>query len=271
MAIRIKCSKCEAKFSVKDAAAGQRVKCRECGAPIKVPVPKTDEDELLNFDAAAYGDDPSGDDASTGTQPLPRRRKKSAGSKRAAASGGKKSSGSNRGLIIGLSAGGGLLVIALLALAFWPEKPSSEVADASDGNNAVAEIKDPEPAADVSNASSTTQADAVAAIKKLGGDVTLDAKSGEVIQVRLDGTQITDKGLVHLNGLTSLETLYLSDTQVTDAGLEHLKDLTSLNTLFLNNTQITDGGLVHLTGLPSLTTLSLRDTQVTANVVLYLT
>ena len=145
MAIKIKCRKCEAKFSVKDAAAGRRVKCRECGAPIKVPVPKTDEDELLDFDAAAYGDDPSGDDpygddVSTATQPLPRRRRKTSGNKRSASSGGKKSSGSNRGLIIGLSAGGGLLVIALLALAFWPEKPSSEVADASDGDNAESSL-----------------------------------------------------------------------------------------------------------------------------------
>ena len=81
MAIKIKCRKCEAKFSVKDAAAGRRVKCRECGAPIKVPVPKTEEEELLDFDTAAYGDDPSGDEPpgnepSGGTQPLPRRRKK---------------------------------------------------------------------------------------------------------------------------------------------------------------------------------------------------
>ncbi|MEO2014340.1 MAG: hypothetical protein ABGZ53_08185 [Fuerstiella sp.] len=91
MAIKIKCGKCEAKFSVKDAAAGRRVKCRKCGVPIKVPVPKTDEEELLNFDAAAYGDAPSGDDAygddvATGTQPLPRRRKKKrTGSKSVAA------------------------------------------------------------------------------------------------------------------------------------------------------------------------------------------
>ncbi|MEO2019874.1 MAG: hypothetical protein ABGZ53_36535, partial [Fuerstiella sp.] len=197
MAIKIKCRKCDAKFSVKDAAAGRRVKCRECGAPIKVPVPKTDEEELLDSDTAAYGDEPSGDDpygddAATGTQPLPRRRKKKSGSKRAAASGGKKSSGSNRGLIIGLSAGGGLLVIAMLALAFWPEKPGPEVADASDGDNAVVEIDDAEPVPDVSNASPTAQADAVAEIKKLGGEFVLDPKSGEVVQVRLDGTQITD-------------------------------------------------------------------------------
>ena len=95
MAIKIKCKKCESRFSVKDAAAGRRVKCRECGVPIKVPVPKTDEEELLNFDAAAYGDDPSGDDPygddpSDGMQPLPRRRKKKrTGSESAAASGRK--------------------------------------------------------------------------------------------------------------------------------------------------------------------------------------
>ena len=200
MAIKIKCRKCEAKFSVKDAAAGRRVKCRECGAPIKVPVPKTDEDELLDFDTAAYGDDPSGDDpygddVSTATQPLPRRRRKTSGNKRSASSGGKKSSGSNRGLIIGLSAGGGclsagggLLVIALLALAFWPEKPSSEVADA------VAATQD---------ASPKSQADAVAAIKNLGGRVTLDKTSREVVAVNLSGTPITDAGLEHLQGMTN--------------------------------------------------------------------
>ena len=55
MTIKIKCRKCEAKFRVKDAAAGRRVKCRECGVPIKVPLPRPDEEELLNFDAAAYG------------------------------------------------------------------------------------------------------------------------------------------------------------------------------------------------------------------------
>ncbi|HIE95455.1 MAG TPA: hypothetical protein EYQ63_00230 [Fuerstia sp.] len=74
MAIKIKCRKCDAKFSVKDAAAGRRVKCRQCGVPIKVPVPKTDEEELLNFDAAAYDDDP-GTVAGRDTMP-PRAKKK---------------------------------------------------------------------------------------------------------------------------------------------------------------------------------------------------
>ena len=38
-----------------------------------------------------------------------------------------------------------------------------------------------------------------------------------------DGTHITDAGLVHLKGLTNLETLHLSDTPITDAGLLHLE------------------------------------------------
>ena len=58
--------------------------------------------------------------------------------------------------------------------------------------------------------------------------------------------QITDEGLVHLEGLTNLETLYLNDTQVTDAGLVHLKGLTKLEWLDLRNTEVTDKGVKKL-------------------------
>ncbi|MEO2017937.1 MAG: hypothetical protein ABGZ53_26595 [Fuerstiella sp.] len=72
MAIKIKCSKCEAKFSVKDAAAGRRVKCRECAAPIKVPrgqpipAPKKKADHGDSFqdgleEAMAAGSPPDSD------------------------------------------------------------------------------------------------------------------------------------------------------------------------------------------------------------------
>jgi hypothetical protein len=130
------------------------------------------------------------------------------------------------------------------------------------------------------------QAAAVAEIEKFEGEVTLNA-SGEVIEVRLsntkitdarlehlkgltslnqlvlNGTQITNAGLEHLKGLTSLTNLGLEDTQVTDAGLEHLKDLNSLNTLHLSQAQITGAGLEHLKGLTSLNELNLTDTQIT--------
>ena len=106
------------------------------------------------------------------------------------------------------------------------------------------------------------QDNAIAAIKKLGGNVMVDAKSGEVTVFFTD-TQITDAGLVHLKGLTSLTVLGLFGTQITDAELEHLKGLNSLTYLYLNGTKLSDAGLVHLKGLNSLTYLYLTGTQVT--------
>jgi Leucine-rich repeat (LRR) protein len=79
----------------------------------------------------------------------------------------------------------------------------------------------------------------------------------------LNGTVITDAGLVHLKGLTNLQTLDLSGTAITDAGLVHLKGLTKLQTLNLYGTKITDAGLVHLKGMTKLQWLYLMDTKVT--------
>jgi Leucine-rich repeat (LRR) protein len=54
---------------------------------------------------------------------------------------------------------------------------------------------------------------------------------------------ITDAGLVHVKGLTQLESLNLLDSQVSDAGLVHLKGLRNLKILLLNGTKVTDAGL----------------------------
>jgi Leucine-rich repeat (LRR) protein len=106
---------------------------------------------------------------------------------------------------------------------------------------------------------------AVAAIKKLGGQVTFDEKNPgkPVIGVDLSETEVTDAGLVHLNGLTNLQTLGLSNTEVTGDGLIHLKEVTGLQELYLYGTQVTDAGLEHLKGLTSLQGLNLGDTTVT--------
>jgi Leucine-rich repeat (LRR) protein len=58
----------------------------------------------------------------------------------------------------------------------------------------------------------------------------------------LKGTQVSDRGLTHLRGLTKLDYLDLDGTQVTDAGLEYLKDLTALDRVFLRKTRVTDDG-----------------------------
>ena len=41
--------------------------------------------------------------------------------------------------------------------------------------------------------------------------------------LNLRHTQITDAGLVHLEGMASLETLYLNGTQVSKAGVKQLR------------------------------------------------
>ena len=67
--------------------------------------------------------------------------------------------------------------------------------DAAAHEAAVDATKDPEPAPHPPNASPTSQADAIAAIEKLGGTVILDKTSGEVVEVELSSPQITDAGL----------------------------------------------------------------------------
>ncbi|HEV7222461.1 MAG TPA: leucine-rich repeat domain-containing protein [Pirellulales bacterium] len=68
----------------------------------------------------------------------------------------------------------------------------------------------------------------------------------EIKYIALYRSKDTDAGLAHLQGLTSLQRLYLDNTQVTDAGLTHLHGLTSLQGLYLDNTQVTDAGLAAL-------------------------
>jgi hypothetical protein len=127
-----------------------------------------------------------------------------------------------------------------------------------------------------------TQREAAKAIEQLGGAVSYDPVSGfgvrrvvawlgqlfgedlsrDVTWVVLSGTQVSDSGLVHLQGLTQLKVLRLNDTQVSNAGLTHFQGLMQLIALSLDNTQISDAGLAHLRGLTQLHVLGLANTQV---------
>jgi WD40 repeat protein len=60
-------------------------------------------------------------------------------------------------------------------------------------------------------------ADPVAALEKIGAKIKRN-EQGEVVELNLRYTQITDAGLRHLKGLTNLKKLDFEDTQVTDAG-----------------------------------------------------
>ena len=128
MAIKVTCT-CGKKLTVKDEFAGRQVKCPACQTMLKLPKAKVQEESLDD----EYGlDESAEDDFDDEHEAVPA---KSRGAKKSATRGsvsrkgkGKKSSGQNRGLLIGLSAGGGVLVVALLTWMFWPAGPAGKVA-----------------------------------------------------------------------------------------------------------------------------------------------
>ena len=140
MSIKLKCA-CGKALSIKDELAGRRVKCPGCQTLLRVPKPKVEE--------ASFGDEwDLGDESEQDFDDKPRQtRAKSRGgrslpqrgsnSRQTSGKGkGKKPQSSKRGLMIGLSAGGGLLVIALVAWMLWPESEGANVAVAPNQNTA---------------------------------------------------------------------------------------------------------------------------------------
>jgi hypothetical protein len=135
--------------------------------------------------------------------------------------------------------------------------------------------------------SQAAQAQLIARIKKLGGQVVQNPTGGPIVVVDLHrtgatdadleplqglttlstlnlyGTKITDAGLKYVSGLTNLQILYLNETAVTDAGLPYLQKLTKLRELGLNRTHVTDAGLPYLKGLANLSSLTLSGPQIT--------
>jgi len=86
----------------------------------------------------------------------------------------------------------------------------------------------------------------------------LDLHSHSEDYAGFNQVQVTNAGLVHLNGLTKLEELTILGTNVTDAGLAHLTGLNRLKSLNAGYTKITDAGLAHVAKLTALETLSLE-------------
>ncbi len=132
---------------------------------------------------------------------------------------------------------------------------------------------------------------AIAAIRQLGGGITVNAAGPgrpvvvasfwgnknftdtdwahlgaltDLEELYFDESSITDVGLARLKGLTHLKYLDLDSAhQITDAGLAHLKGLTQLENLDLLGDNITDVGLAHLSGMTNLQNLGLFGTQIT--------
>jgi Leucine-rich repeat (LRR) protein len=93
-------------------------------------------------------------------------------------------------------------------------------------------------------------------------DLLLVSNMTNLQELKLAGTHITDKGLIHLKNLARLEVLDLSRTKVRGPGLLNLKDLTLLKDLYMGGCEITDSKLRTIARLKNLRRLFLDRTSI---------
>lgn len=105
----------------------------------------------------------------------------------------------------------------------------------------------------VSGASMVTDKE-VAALVQIGGNIS---------ELDLSDTKITDEALATLGKFPRLTWLNLNNTAVTDAGVAHLKTLSNLSYLNLHSTNVSDTALVSLAPLRKLRQVYLWKTRVT--------
>ncbi|RCS56000.1 hypothetical protein DTL42_01020 [Bremerella cremea] len=84
-----------------------------------------------------------------------------------------------------------------------------------------------------------------------------------VIWLQLNGSNVNDEALRHLEGCVNLENLELGHTDVTDVGLGALDNLPRLNRLWLRGCQVSDKGVETLKSIDELEVVVLIDTFVT--------
>jgi len=77
------------------------------------------------------------------------------------------------------------------------------------------------------------------------------------------GEGVTDEGIAHLEHLTRLRTLDLSQSQVSDAGLVHLRHMSRLEELRLPRIDLSDSGLASLSQLTELRDCEISGSEVT--------
>ena len=101
--------------------------------------------------------------------------------------------------------------------------------------------------------------------KDFGDERLADLKpiASQIKWMDLARTQVTDKGLAQLSGMTNLTRLHLENTGITDAGLDAIKGLGQLEYLNLYGTQVTDAGIAKLAGLKNLKKVFLWQSKVT--------
>jgi hypothetical protein len=189
MPIKVSCA-CGKKLSVKDEHAGKRLKCPACQKPLRIPRPKVEEESL---DDEWDSDDEDDYDDEQAEAPVRSRRARPSSARRSVSrkgkGKGKKSSGSNRGLVIGLSAGGGVLVVALLTWALWPAPVADNVT-----TDPLATTRD-DNSTNTNSASSTKTVPAV--VGAVQQTLTLKGHMGSVMSVAFspDGKRLASASL----------------------------------------------------------------------------
>ena len=98
-------------------------------------------------------------------------------------------------------------------------------------------------------------------VRSIGGQAVIE--DGQLREISLASTSVTDELLRNLEGLKHLRKLELGSTEIGDLGVQHLAGLTSLEELDLDGTTISDEGLAPLAGLTGLRELGLSHTQIT--------
>ncbi len=97
-----------------------------------------------------------------------------------------------------------------------------------------------------------------------GGDQSLAllADLRHVSSLSISGSDVSDEGLRHIQGLADLQTLFIGKSRVRGPGIVYLKSLHHLTYLSLNNSPIQDQHIAHLSGLTQLQYLGLDETLV---------
>ena len=91
----------------------------------------------------------------------------------------------------------------------------------------------------------------------------LTSIGGNIAELDLSDTKITDEALAVIGKYPRLHWLNLNNTAVTDAGIAHLKGLVNLSYLNLHSTNVSDTALISLTPLRKLRQVYLWKTRVT--------
>ena len=101
----------------------------------------------------------------------------------------------------------------------------------------------------------------VAKLEQLGGRVTV--RSGIVVSIYFDGSDVTDHDLRVLKDFPDVESLSLGSTNVGDDGMQYLKHLPKLDVLNLYRSQVGNRGLKYIKQCKSITWLPMGETNVT--------